>query len=112
VNEKHIEHALKNNGEYEIDKPEEQIKARGKEYAAPQPVKFHAEGGSIGEGRHPGLGFDDFHAFPESNFAAQRHLAMRRGDDEDRSVAYHRGGKKPVAIHKDLDTMRLALTRK
>ena len=111
VSDKHIEHALKNNGEYEIDKPEDQIKARGKEYAAPQPIKFHAEGGSIGEGRHPGLGFEDFHAFPESNYAAQRHLAMRRGDDEGRS-AYHRASKKPVSVHKDLDTMRLALTRK
>lgn len=86
VGEKHVEHALKNNGEYEIDKPEEQAKAKGKEYAAPQAIKFYAEGGAVG-GRHPGLSDDDFHAFPESNAMVQRHLAMRRGEDEDKPAA-------------------------
>ena len=104
-----IKHAQENHGEYEIDKPEEQIKAKGKEYAAPQPVKFMAEGGSVN--RHPGLSDDDFHAFPEQNFAAQRHLSMRRGDDEERSK-YHSNRKQPVAIHKNMDTMRLALIKK
>lgn len=107
VSPKHIEHALKNNGEYEIDKPEDQIKARGKEYAAPQPVKFMAEGGHVG--RHPGFGHDEFHAFPEQNPIAQRHLAMRRGDDESRNES--RRTKKPVVIHKNLDTMRLELSK-
>lgn len=108
VNQSHVEHALKNNGEYEIDKPEDQIKAKGKEYAAPQPIKFMADGGAV-EGRHPGLGHDEFHAFPEQNIMAQRHLAMRRGDDEDKP---QRKLARKVEIHKDLDTMRLALTRK
>lgn len=86
VSPKHIEHALANNGEYEIDNPQEQIKAKGKEYAAPQAVKFYAEGGSVNAigGRHPGLSDDDFHCFPERNGMAQRHLAMRRGEDEDK----------------------------
>jgi hypothetical protein len=86
VSDKHIEHALANKGEYEIDNPQEQIKAKGKEYAAPQAIKFYAEGGAVGatNGRHIGLSDDDFHAFPEQNVMAQRHLAMRRGDDEDK----------------------------
>jgi hypothetical protein len=103
VDEKSIKHAMSNNGEYEIDKPEDQEKARGKEYASPQPINIikKAMGGSI-ELRHPGLSDDDFHAFPERNFAAQRHLAMRRGDDEERA------GKrqKAVVVHKDINTMR------
>jgi len=36
---------------------------------------------------------------------------MRKGDDEDR-MAYHSGSKKHVAVHKNMDTMRLELTRK
>lgn len=110
VGEAHIKHAMANKGEYEIDPPHEQEKARGKEYAAPQPIKIvrKAGGGSIG-GRHPGLSDDDFHAFPESNVMAQRHLAMRRGDDEERP---YKAKSSKVAIHKDLDTMRLELTKR
>jgi hypothetical protein len=116
VGEKHIEHALKNNGEYEIDKPEDQIKAKGKEYAAPKEIKFqpkpksYASGGQV-DGGHDGLSDDDFHAFPEQNLMAQRHLAMRYGDDEER-MHYHAKHKKPVMVHKNIDTMRLELTRK
>ena len=114
VGPKHIEHALANNGEYEIDKPEEQIKAAGKEYRTPQAIKLPstmklAEGGMV-NGRHPGYGHDEFHAFPEQNVMAQRHLSMRRGDDEEHST--HNAGRKPVAMHKNIDTMRLALTMK
>ena len=114
VGPKHIEHALANNGEYEIDKPEEQLKAAGKEYRTPQAIKLPstmklAEGGMV-FGRHPGYSDDDFHAFPEQNVMAQRHLSMRRGDDEERST--HNAGRKPVAMHKNIDTMRLALTMK
>jgi hypothetical protein len=36
--EKTIEHAKRNNGEYEIDNPREQEAARGKEYAQPSPI--------------------------------------------------------------------------
>jgi hypothetical protein len=110
VSDKHIEHAQKNNGEYEIDRPQDQAKAKGKEYTAPQAIKFYAEGGSV-DGRHVGFSHDDFHAFPEQNVVAQRHLSMRKGDDEDR-MAYHSGSKKHVAVHKNMDTMRLELTRK
>lgn len=109
VNQSHVEHALKNKGEYVIDKPEDQINARGKEYAAPQPMIRMAEGGQVGGGRHPGYSDDDFHAFPERNIASQRHLAMRRGDDEE---APRRAKKAPVTMHNNIDTMRLALTKK
>ena len=116
VNDSHIEHAQKNNGEYEIDKPEDQIKAAGKEYAPPQSIKFYAEGGGVGGmGRHPGLSHDDFHAFPEQNYAAQRHMAMRGHDYEKpqtSSLPYHAGQKKGVAVHNKLDTMRLEMIKK
>lgn len=110
VNEGHIEHAKKNKGEYEIDKPEDQLKASGKEYVAPQAVKFYADGGEV-NGRHAGLSDDDFHAFPEQNYAAQRHMAMR-GHDKD-PIAKHglSNHKHKVTINKDMDTMLLELTR-
>jgi hypothetical protein len=110
VGEAHIKHAKANKGEYEIDPPHEQEKARGKEYAAPQPIKIvrKADGGSIG-GRHPGLFDDDFHAFPERNIMAQRHLAMRRGEDEDQP---YKAKSRKVSVHKDMDTMRLELTKR
>ncbi len=101
----HIEHAIANKGEYEIDKPEDQLKAAGKEYRAPQSIKFYAEGGAVG-GRHPGFSDDDFHAFPEQNVAAQRHLAMRHGEDEEKG---HGKFKMPVAVHKNTGTMRLEM---
>ena len=108
VNAKHIEHAMQNNGEYEIDKPEDQIKAAGKEYRAPQAIKFYAEGGQVG--RHPAMGHDDFHAFPEQNGMAQRHLTMRHGDDEHK----HSAAKKAVVVHKNTGTMRyeMAMNKK
>lgn len=103
VSDAHIKHAQKNNGEYEIDRPEDQEKARGKEYAAPQPLKFLASGGAVT--RHHGFEEDDYHAFPEQNLAAQRHLAKRLGEDEDRKESKP-AGKKAVVVHKDIDTMR------
>jgi hypothetical protein len=106
VGEKHIKHALENNGEYEIDNPQEQIKARGKEYRAPQAIKFYAEGGNV-SGRHRGFSHDDFHAFPEQNVVAQRHLAMRRGEDEAQEK-YH-SNKKAVMIHKSPMAMQLEM---
>ncbi|UOF78459.1 hypothetical protein [Caudoviricetes sp.] len=104
VNEKHIEHALKNNGEYEIDRPEDQAKAKGKEYRAPQAIKFYAEGGGVG-GRHRGLGHDEFHAFPEQNIMAQRHLAMRGNDAEEAQAKYH-SNKKAVMVGKSINAMK------
>jgi hypothetical protein len=85
VGPEHLEHAKKNKGEYEIDSPAEQIKAEGKEYVAPQPVqilkktKKFALGGVVVGDSDDGLNDDDFHAFPERNFAAQHHLANRMG---------------------------------
>jgi hypothetical protein len=111
VNEEHVKHALANNGEYEIDRPEDQIKAKGKEYQAPQAIKFYAEGGSTHEGRHPGLSHDSFHAFPEQNYAAMRHLAMRHGEEESK-MPKGMQLKKGAKVSKNLDTMRLALTKK
>jgi hypothetical protein len=110
VGESHIKHALANKGEYEMDKPDEQIKAKGKEFRAPQSIKFYAEGGTVG-GRHHGFSHDDFHAFPEQNVVAQRHLAMRRGEDE-AQAKYDSKLNKGVKVHKNMDTMRLELTRK
>jgi len=106
VGDKHIEHAQKNNGEYEIDKPEDQAKAKGKEYAAPQAIKFYAEGGTV-DGRHRGFSHDDFHAFPEQNVVAQRHLAMRHGEDEHKQGA----PKKAVVVHNSLGAMQLEMLK-
>jgi hypothetical protein len=110
VSPKHIEHAIENKGEYEIDKPEDQIKASNKEYRAPKSIKFYAEGGQVGE-RHEGFSDDDFHAFPEQNVVAQRHLAMRGHDKE--PIAKHglSDTKRKVTMNKDMDTMLLELTR-
>ena len=112
VNPKDIEHAKANKGEYEVDNPMEQEKARGKEYVAPQAIKIvrKAMGGMVSSARHRGFEHDDFHAFPEQNVVAQRHLSLRRGDDEDRPSKSK--AKLPVAIHKNMDTMRLELMRK
>ena len=103
VNDKHIEHAMENNGEYEIDRPEDQEKARGKEYRAPQSIKFYADGGTVGA-RHRGFSHDDFHAFPEQNIMAQRHLSMRKGEDEAQEK-YH-SNKKAVMVHKSTSAMK------
>ena len=116
VSPSHIEHAEKNNGEYVIDKPEDQAKAKGKEYAAPQVMKFqpkpkaYAGGGSVG-GRHAGFSDDDFHAFPEQNVVAQRHLAMRGDDHEAVAKSGLSDHKRKVTMNKDMDTMLLELTR-
>lgn len=117
VGPEHIEHAQKNNGEYVIDKPEDQVKAAGKEYAAPQPIEFkprpkkYATGGSVG-GRHAGFNDDDFHAFPEQNVVAQRHMAMRHGDDELEEKNRSAKIKRKISVHKDIDTMSYELSRK
>lgn len=110
VGPEHIEHAKKNAGEYEIDKPEDQLKAAGKEYVAPQAVKFYADGGTVG-GRHIGFSDDDFHAFPEQNVVAQRHLAMRGNDHEPIAKQGLSDHKRKVTMNKDMDTMLLELTR-
>lgn len=82
VSKAHIEHAKKNNGEYEIDSPFEQAKAKGKEYTPPQPIKIvkKADGGSIAQMSKEYD--DDFNAFPERNFMAQHHHANRIGVED------------------------------
>jgi hypothetical protein len=71
-NDEHVQKALANNGEHEIDSPYEQEAARGNEYVAPQePAKTRAFGGAVGN--------RDFCAsenmgLPEQNSAAQDHL--------------------------------------
>ena len=82
VGEHHIEHALKNNGEYQIDTPQEQIAAKGKEYVTPQPIKIVkrlATGGSVSNDNEE---FDGHMAFPEQSFAAQHRLSHRHDPEE------------------------------
>lgn len=93
VSPDHVDYAKKYNGEYEIDSPMEQEKAKGKEYAAPQPIqilrkkKGFAVGGSVGGEKIDGLYADNCHAFPESNYAAQHHLAKRLGIESEDHVS-------------------------
>jgi hypothetical protein len=82
VGEHHVEHALKNNGEYQIDTPQEQIAGKGKEYVTPQPIKIVkrlATGGSVSDSNEE---FDGHMAFPEQSFAAQHRLAHRHDLEE------------------------------
>ena len=77
VGKAHIEHALQNNGEYEVDTPHDQERARGKEYEPPvNPAGKYAHGGAV-------LGDDEIEgtAFPSQSFCAQRHLAHRADED-------------------------------
>lgn len=119
VNEDHIKHAMKNNGEYEIDPPEQQEKSAGKEYMAPQPVKMLATGGPV-TFQHQAER-EDHSAFPEQSFSGQMHNAHRNLDDDfenshhlemHRDMIDHRLKKgerihkAPVMVHKKLDTMR------
>jgi hypothetical protein len=67
-------------------------------------------GGSVG-GRHAGFSDDDFHAFPEQNVVAQRHLAMRGDDYEPVEKHSLSDNKRKVTMNKDMDTMLLELTR-
>ena len=78
VDETHIEHAQKNNGEYEIDHPLHQEAAIGKEYAVPQPISFmkpikHAAGGAVTDFNDMSLGL------PEQSFQAQMHHSHPEG---------------------------------
>ena len=92
VGPEHLEHAKKNKGEYEIDSPMAQEEAIGKEYVAPAPIeilkpkKKFALGGIVISDKNDHLGDDDFHAFPERNFAAQHHLAKRSGAEDVREL--------------------------
>ena len=74
VGESEVQHALANNGEYEIDSPAQQEASRGKPYVAPQPIKFYAHGGAVMHEHDEPM---DTNAFPELSYAAQRHNAHR-----------------------------------
>lgn len=82
VSEDHIQHALKNRGEYEIDPPHAQIASTGKEYVPPAPVQFSktrklAKGGSVDDGD------DDIDmSSPESSHEVQWRLANRAEEEE------------------------------
>jgi len=96
VDDSHVQYALQNNGEYQIDSPDQQEASRGKEYVQPQPVFFRAEGGRV-DNIHVDRQSDDPHAFPEQNFVTQMHMAKRLGDDESH-LHEVRKGKKPLPV--------------
>jgi hypothetical protein len=73
VDDSHIDYANQNNGEYQIDPPEEQEASMGKEYIPPQEIKFRADGGAV----HAESDNDDLAAFPEQSYVAQRHNAHK-----------------------------------
>ena len=127
VGEHHIEHALKNKGEYEIDHPKDQEESAGKEYITPQPIKIMkkmAKGGSVNSGNEEEM--DEHMAFPERSFNAQHRLSYRHDPEEAKEIGqlpYDAGAKnirtvhqapiqKKVTVHKGLDTMAYELSRK
>lgn len=127
VGEHHIEHALKHNGEYEIDHPKDQEASAGTEYITPQPIKIMkkmATGGSVSHGTDEEM--DGHMAFPERSFGAQHRLTYRHDPEEVKEIGhlpYDAGAKNiqkihgrslhgKVNVHKDLDTMAYELSRK
>jgi hypothetical protein len=127
VGEHHIEHALKNNGEFEIDHPKDQEASAGKEYVTPKPIKIMkklAKGGSVSTGTDEEM--DGHMAFPERSFGAQHRLSYRHDPEEAKEIGhlpYDAGAKNihtvhsrapqgKVTVHKDLDTMAYELSRK
>jgi hypothetical protein len=83
VDQSDIEHAIANNGEYQIDAPEKQIAAAGAAYKPPKgSVKGklqYARGGSVDD---DGDDESDSMEFPERNFTAQMHNSHRREEAE------------------------------
>lgn len=101
VGEPHIAHALKNNGEYQIDPPHEQAASAGKEYTPPQPINFVkrlAAGGSVAHDRMLEE-FDGHMGFPEQSFAAQHRMAYRHDPEEmgEIGLGVYRAGAKHIA---------------
>ena len=85
VNDDHIKYAEENNGEYQIDPPEQQEASMGREYIPPQEIKFRADGGAV-DGEYI---TDDLAGFPERSFAVQMHNAHRH---EEHPEAHHHHG--------------------
>jgi hypothetical protein len=127
VGEHHIEHALKHNGEYEIDNPKDQEASSGTEYVTPQPIKIMkklAKGGSVTTGTDEDM--DGHMAFPERSFGAQHRLSYRHDPEEVKEIGHlpydagaknihtihNRASNGKVSVHKDLDTMAYELSRK
>jgi hypothetical protein len=94
-----IEHAQANNGEYEIDAPEKQLAAAGREYVpprkqieaeqyAPQKTEMgYATGGAVGDMDDEEDDTDGIFGFPEQNGHAQYHLAHRAENWPDDALA-------------------------
>jgi len=89
IGPENIQHAERNNGEFEIDSPHDQEAAKGNLYQpprAPGVTQRFAQGGAVG-------GEDDGdREFPEQSFVAQRHLAHSGGMGDPESAR-----SKPVA---------------
>ena len=86
INEHHLEHAKHTAGEYEIDNPLLQEEAAHKEYVAPKPIKFFADGGTVKSIPSPYHEEEDLHesfkAFPEQFSEAQVHLHTRNHEHQ------------------------------
>ena len=80
VDEGTLAHARSNRGEYEIDSPEMQEAARGKEYVAPKEIKFYASGGMVAPDQ---FGEGESNEFPEQDFRVQAHNAHSHSHEND-----------------------------
>lgn len=82
VDENNLAHARTNNGEYEVDSPQAQEAAKGKEYVPPKEIKFYASGGMVSPDIQSEA--EEFSTeFPEQSFSAQAHLAHRDGHEDE-----------------------------
>jgi hypothetical protein len=105
VDDDDLAYAKKNKGEYEIDSPQDQESSMGREYVAPQEIKFRADGGAV-DARYAD---DDLAGFPEQSLAVQMHNAHRH---EEHSEAHHHHGRQQAFNIINPDVSRaLQLTR-
>ena len=100
VDKDHVAKAMQNNGEYEIDPPEEQEAARGVEYQPPKTGKF-AHGGAVDDHDHEED--MDSMAFPEQNFHVQRHNAHR--SDDGHTPHNHKHAPPPIKLPDHIERM-------
>jgi hypothetical protein len=100
VDKDHVAKAMQNNGEYEIDPPEEQEAARGVEYQPPKTGKF-AHGGAVDDHDHEED--VDSMAFPEQNFHVQRHNAHR--SDDGHTPHNHKHAPPPIKLPDHIERM-------
>jgi hypothetical protein len=96
VDDAAVDHALRNNGEYEIDSPMTQEAAKNKRFAAPQPLelkmrpKAFARGGAVEERDE-----DYSMGLPEQHFHAQKHIGHTHDHEEGHAMP-HGHGAMPV----------------